>query len=163
MSLSRSLYLCRFFFPSWDTPSRLCTHTLSPHFKLIPITHTLLVSLSHMHSVLLHSPSLSHTHGLFATISKMPMHCMEHQDALVWVVYLVGEKDERGRPYLQMWRGVWVSFCKITIVSFLSVRYRSDVLYCRMVGPPSSPTLFCYPYSYKKHTRWWSCASHPAI
>src|SRR5215216_326451 len=47
-----------------------------------------------------------------------------------------------GRPYLQMWRGVWVSFCKISIVSFLSVRYKSDGLYCRMPGTPSSPTLF---------------------
>src|SRR3990170_921353 len=47
-----------------------------------------------------------------------------------------------GRPYLQMWRGVWVSFCKIVIVSFLSVRYSSDALYCRMAGTPSSPTLF---------------------
>ena len=46
-----------------------------------------------------------------------------------------------GRPYLQMWRGVWVSFCKIAIVSFLSVRYRSDGLYCRMVGTPSSLTM----------------------
>ena len=46
-----------------------------------------------------------------------------------------------GRPYLQMWRGVWVSFCKIAIVSFLSVRYKSDGLYCRMAGTPSSPTL----------------------
>ena len=36
-----------------------------------------------------------------------------------------------GRPYLQMWRGVWVSFCKIAIVSFLSVRYKSDGLYCK--------------------------------
>ena len=47
-----------------------------------------------------------------------------------------------GRPYLQMWRGVWVSFCKIAIVSFLSVGYKSDGLYCRMAGTPSSPTLF---------------------
>ena len=39
-----------------------------------------------------------------------------------------------GRPYLQMWRGVWVSFCKIAKVSFLYVRYRSNVLYCRMAG-----------------------------
>ena len=46
-----------------------------------------------------------------------------------------------GRPYLQMWRGVWVSFCKIAIVSFLSVRYRSDGLYCRMAGPRSSSTM----------------------
>ena len=47
-----------------------------------------------------------------------------------------------GRPYLQTWRGVWVSFCKIAIVSFLSVGYKSDGLYCRMAGTPSSPTLF---------------------
>ena len=47
-----------------------------------------------------------------------------------------------GRPYLQMWRGVWVPFCKIAIVSFLSVGYKSDGLYCRMAGRPSSPTLF---------------------
>src|SRR3989337_2657054 len=47
-----------------------------------------------------------------------------------------------GRPYLQMWRGVWVFFCKIAIVSFLSARYKSDSLYCRMAGTPSSPTLF---------------------
>src|SRR3990170_1786295 len=31
---------------------------------------------------------------------------------------------------------------KIVIVSFLSVRYKSDGLYCRMAGTPSSPTLF---------------------
>jgi len=49
-----------------------------------------------------------------------------------------------GRPYLQMWRGVWVPFCKIAIVSFLFVRYKSDGLYCRMAGTPSSPTLFFY-------------------
>ena len=47
----------------------------------------------------------------------------------------------KGRPYLQVWRGVWVSFCKIAIVSFLSVRYRSDDLYCRMAGTRSSPTM----------------------
>ena len=47
----------------------------------------------------------------------------------------------KGRPYLQVWRGVWVSFCKIAIVSFLSVRYRSDGLYCRLAGTRSSPTM----------------------
>ena len=47
-----------------------------------------------------------------------------------------------GMPYWQMWRGVWVSFCKIARVSFLSVRYKSDGLYCRMAGTPSSPTMF---------------------
>ena len=50
-----------------------------------------------------------------------------------------------GRPYLQMWRGVWVSICKIAIVYFLSVRYKLDDLHCRMAGPPSSPTLFFIP------------------
>ena len=44
------------------------------------------------------------------------------------------------RPYLQMWREVQVSFCKIAIVCFLSVRYRSDGLYCKMARVPSSPT-----------------------
>ena len=46
-----------------------------------------------------------------------------------------------------MWRGVWVPFCKIAIVSFLSVRYKSDGLYCRMADTPSSPTLFFYKTS----------------
>ena len=49
-----------------------------------------------------------------------------------------------GRPYLRTWRGVWVYFCKIAIVSFISVRYKSDGLYCRMAGTPSKPTLFFY-------------------
>ena len=48
-------------------------------------------------------------------------------------------------PNLQIWRGVWVSFFKIAIVSFLSARYKSDGLYCRMAGTPSSPTLFFIP------------------
>ena len=46
-----------------------------------------------------------------------------------------------GMPHLQMRRGVWVSFCKIATVSFLSVGYKSDGLYCRIEGTPSSPTL----------------------
>ena len=33
-------------------------------------------------------------------------------------------------------------FAKFPFVSFLSVRYKSDGLYCRMAGTPSSPTLF---------------------
>ena len=39
-------------------------------------------------------------------------------------------------------RGVWVFFCKIAIVSFLSVRYKSNGLYYKMAGTPSSTTLF---------------------
>ena len=42
--------------------------------------------------------------------------------------------------YLQIWREVRVSFCKIVIVCFLSVRYKSDGLYYKMAGTPSSPT-----------------------
>ena len=55
-----------------------------------------------------------------------------------------------GRPYLQLWRGVWVSFCKIAIVSFLSVGYRSDGLYCRMAGTRSSPTMLFIRVGIKK-------------
>ena len=51
------------------------------------------------------------------------------------------EKDERGKALFVTWRGVWVYFCKIAIVSFLSVRYRSDDLYCKMAGTRSSPTM----------------------
>ena len=51
-------------------------------------------------------------------------------------------KMNEGMPYLQIWRGVRVSFCKIAIVCFLSIRYRSDGLYCKMPGTPSSPTQF---------------------
>ena len=58
--------------------------------------------------------------------SKVPLRSIEHQ----------------GRPNLQIWRGVWVSFFKIAIVSFLSVRYKLDNLYCRMAGTPLSTTLF---------------------
>ena len=50
-----------------------------------------------------------------------------------------------GRPYLRTRRGVWVYFCKIAIVSFLSVRYKSDDLHCRMADPSSSPSLFFIP------------------
>ena len=53
-------------------------------------------------------------------------------------LFILWEKRmNEGRPYLQMWRGVWVPFCDIAIVSFLSVWYK-----CRMAGTPSSPTLF---------------------
>ena len=46
---------------------------------------------------------------------------------------VVGDKDvERGA-------GI---FCKIIIVCFLSVRYRSYGLYYKMVGTPSSSTRF---------------------
>ena len=52
-----------------------------------------------------------------------------------------------------MWRGMWVSFCKISLVSFLSIGYRSDDLYCTMAGTPSSPTLFFYKDSGEVESR----------
>jgi len=39
----------------------------------------------------------------------MPMHCTEHQDAFLWVVYLVGEKDELGKAlFASVERGVGI-------------------------------------------------------
>ena len=32
---------------------------------------------------------------IYTPTSKMPMRCTENQDAFVWVVYVVGEKDEQ--------------------------------------------------------------------
>ena len=61
----------------------------------------------------------------------------------------------KGRPNLKIWRGVWVSFFKIAIVSFLSVRYKSDGLYCRMARTPSSPTLFSTPSVWKYLSSKW--------
>ena len=54
----------------------------------------------------------------------------------------MGDKDERGKALsVNVERGAGI-FCKIIIVGFLSVRYRSDSLYYKMVGTPSSPTRF---------------------
>ena len=53
----------------------------------------------------------------------------------------MGDKDERGKALsVNVERGAGI-FCKIVIVGFLSVRYRSDGLYYKMAGIPSSPTL----------------------
>ena len=46
---------------------------------------------------------------------------------------VVGDKD------VEICAGI---FCKIIIVCFLSVKYRSDGLYYKMAGTPSSPTRF---------------------
>ena len=56
---------------------------------------------------------------------------------------VVGDKDdERGNALsVNVERGAGI-FCKIVIVCFLSVRYRSDGLYYKMAGTPSSPTRF---------------------
>ena len=54
----------------------------------------------------------------------------------------MGDKDERGKALsVNVERGAGI-FCKIVIVCFLSVRYRSDGLYYKMAGTPSSPTRF---------------------
>ena len=60
---------------------------------------------------------------IYEVTSKMPVHCTEHQDAFVWVVYLVGEKDERGKDLFANVESVWVSFCKISIFP----SYPSDI------------------------------------
>ena len=55
---------------------------------------------------------------------------------------VVGDKDERGKALsVNVERGVGI-FCKIVIVCFLSDRFRSDSLYYKMAGTPSSPTRF---------------------
>ena len=54
----------------------------------------------------------------------------------------MGDKDERGKALsVNVERGAGI-FCKIVIVGFLSIRYRSDGLYYKMAGKPSSPTQF---------------------
>ena len=53
----------------------------------------------------------------------------------------MGEKYERGKALFAIVERVCVSFCRIAIVSFLSVRYRPDGLYCRMAGTRSSSTM----------------------
>ena len=56
-----------------------------------------------------------------SSTSKMPMRCTEHQDAFVWVVYLVGEKDERGKAlFANLERGVGIFLQNFH--SFLPIR-----------------------------------------
>ena len=82
------------------------------HYRLILswyLSHTHSLCLCHTCTPSSSTRPLSHTHGLFATTSKMPMRCTEHQDAFVWVVYLVGEKDERGKAlFANVERGVGI-------------------------------------------------------
>ena len=35
--------------------------------------------------------------GFILVTSKRPMRCMEHKDAFIQAVYLVGDEDERGK------------------------------------------------------------------
>ena len=53
--------------------------------------------------------------------SKRPMRCMQHQDAFIRVVYLVGDEDERGKAlYANVERdaGIFLQNCH----SLLSIR-----------------------------------------
>jgi len=61
------------------------------------------------------------SHKLLLPTSKMPMCCTEHQDAFVWVVYLVGEKDEWGNALFanaERGVGIFLQNCH----SFLPIR-----------------------------------------
>ena len=54
----------------------------------------------------------------------------------------MGDKDERGKALsVNVERGAGI-FCKIVIVGFLPIICRSDGLYYKMEGTPSSPTRF---------------------
>ena len=67
---------------------------------------------------------------------------------------VVGDKDERGKALsLNVESGVGI-FCKIVIVCFLSVRYRSDGLYYKMEGTPSSPTRFFIRVESRDRDMW---------
>ena len=49
------------------------------------------------------------TNSIFYKTSKMPMRCTEHQDAFIRVVYLAGDKDERGKAlFANVERGVGI-------------------------------------------------------
>ena len=67
---------------------------------------------------------------IICSTSKMPMRCTEHE-------------DDRGEAlFANVERGVCIFFQNYH--SFLPIRqiYKSDGLYCRKVGTPSSTTLF---------------------
>ena len=115
------------------------------HYRLILswyLSHTHYLCLCHTCTPSSSTLPLSHTHmGFLQQLARCPCIARNIKMHLYELFILWGKRMNEGRPYLQMWRGVWVSFCKIAIVSFLSVRYRSDGLYCRMAGTRSSPTM----------------------
>ena len=84
---------------------------------------------------------MCHTNS-FSLLARCPCVARNINMHLYEKFILWEKRMNEGMPYLQMRRGVWVSFCKIAIFSFMSVGYKSDGLYCRMAGTPSSPTLF---------------------
>ena len=115
--------------------SGTCMHAicLSPVMLIsMPRTHAIYLSLN---IDMCHTNSFSLLARCACVARNIKMHLYEK-------IILWEKRMKEGMPYLQMWIWVWVSFCKISIVYFLSVRYKSDGLYCRMAGTPSSPTLF---------------------
>ena len=95
LSLSNTLFLASFF------PALACTPFVYLRDALsMPRTNAIYLSLNIARYV---------SHKLLLPTSKMPMRCTEHQDAFVWVVYLVGEKDERGNAlFANAERGVGI-------------------------------------------------------
>ena len=86
---------------------------------------------------------MCHTNS-FSLLARCPCVARNIKMHLYEKFILWEKRMNEGMPYLQMRRGVWVSFCKIAIFSFLSVGYKSDGLYCRMAA------TLTYLYSYKK-------------
>ena len=119
------------------------------HYRLILswyLSHTHSLCLCHTCTPSSSTLPLSHTHmGFLQQLARCPCVARNIKMHLYEKFILWEKRMNEGMPYLEMRRGVWVSFCKIAIVSFLSVRYKSDDLYCRMAGTPSSPTLFFIP------------------
>ena len=105
---ARAHIVSRFIFPALAcTPFVYLRDALS-----MPRTNAIYLSLNIARYV---------SHKLLLPTSKMPMHCTEHQDAFVWEVYLVGEKDERGNALFanaERGVGIFLQNCH----SFLPIR-----------------------------------------
>ena len=107
MSLTHSFSLHFFRHLHAHTPFVYLRETLS-----MPRTNAIYLSLNIARYV---------SHKLLLPTRKMPMRCMEHQDAFVREVYLLGEKDERGNAlFANAERGVGIFLQNFH--SFLLVR-----------------------------------------
>ena len=101
-------------------PALACTPFVYLHDALsIPCTHAIYLSLN---------IDMCHTNS-FSLLARCPCVARNIRMHLYEKFILWEKRMNEGMPYLQMWRGVWVSFCKIAIVSFLCVRYKSDDLF----------------------------------
>ena len=92
----------------------------------------------------------------------MPMRCTEHQDAFIWVVYLVREKDEWGKALFANVEWLWVSFCEISIFP----SYPSDINRTAYIAGWQAhhhhQLCFFISNSYKRLSWWW-CVCHPSF